>query len=260
MPQLGPCVRVHRQRFAYRFGVPIACVLLLALATLIVLAIHVFLPEQFDDEYRRKAWIIAVGAPIVCAVMMAAWVRTRGLVVRRHEHGFVIEKRLHVEVVRWDEIAAVWRSIFTGPFPAGTAPKSGYTVTTTAGRRVELPGTLARVRELGTAIEAEVTRRTLAAARAAVAGGALLEFGAYQVGRDEITFRTTSLGNMMLGRISHEQLTRVERVKWSDISEVRAERHWLRLKRPGARWDVYIGWNAVPNVPVLEQLVGDAMR
>jgi hypothetical protein len=80
-----------------------------------------------------------------------------------------------------------------------------------------------RVRELGAAIEAEVRRRTLAGARAAIAGGAMLDFGPYQLVRDEIAFQSASRSNMMLGRVSHEQLTKIERVEWTDISGVRVD-------------------------------------
>lgn len=254
---LGPLLRVHRQRFAYRFGLPLACVGIMALAGALVAAIH-YLPEQFDAEYRDKAHLILWIAPIVCAVLLAAWVKSRKLVVELHAHGVAIVRGDVTEAVRWDEITDVYRAVFTGPFPAGDDCKPGLQLITARGQRIAIPKTIERRSALGDAIEHEVTQRLLPQARATIAAGGEIPFGAYALSRAGISFRSAPILRAMTGSVSADQLDRHEHVPWQAISKVRRETHWIRLVRPGARFDVYVAFNAIPNVPIAIRLIEDA--
>jgi len=253
---MGPVLGVHRQKFGYRYGIPLACVGLMAFAGLLVAAIH-YMPEQFDAEYQNKAYLIMVAAPIVCAVLLAKWRKTRGTVVRLHEQGFELDHGGRTEAARFDQITEVWRSHFDGPFPAGGDAKPGYQITTEAGARIRIPKTIAGMDTLGAKLEDEVARRHLPAARAAIAAGQTIPLGAYSFTRDAISFRTTSTLQAIAGNLSADQLTKTETVPWSALTDVRLDTHWVRLKRPGGT-DVYVAFNAIPNVPIVMRLIEDA--
>jgi len=256
---LGALVRVHRQRFLYRFGLPVACVGIVAFAAALVLAIH-YMPEQFDQETRDKSMLIVFGAPIVCVVLLVTWRKQRGAHVRVHEQGIAIVTGPHVDEVRWDEITEVWRSLFDGPFPAGNDAKPGYQLHTSGGKRLALPKNLEKLAELGGEIERIVAQRQLPLALAALAAGGEVPLGAYAISRAGIAFRSTSMLNAMLGNTSADQLKARESVPWQEITEVKNEAHWIRLRRPGAKLDVYVGYNAVPNLPVVAQLIEECRR
>ena len=255
---LGALVRVHRQRFAYRFGLPLACIGIMTVASTLVAAIH-YMPEQFDAEYRDKSMLIMFAAPIVCAVLLATWRRQRATIVRVHEHGIAIEHAGRVDEVRWDHIVEVWRSVFAGPFPAGTDAKPGYQLHTAQGKRLALPKTLEKLNALGAEIERIVAQRQLPLAQAALAAGGEVPLGAYSISRAAISFRTTSMLNAIMGNLSADQLTARERVAWQDITDVVHDAHWIRLRRSGAN-DVYVGYNAVPNVPIVVRLIEECRR
>ena len=256
---LGAVVRVHRQRFAYRFGLPLACLGIMAVASALVAAIH-YMPEQFDAEYRDKAMLIMFAAPIVCALLLATWRRQRGSVVRVHEHGIAVQHAGRVDEARWDDIVEVWRSVFTGPFPAGNDAKPGYQLHTAQGKRLALPKTLEKLKDLGGEIERIVAMRQLPIAQAALAAGGEVPLGAYSISRAGIAFRSTSMLNAMLGNVSADQLTACEQVPWQDITDVAHEAQWIRLRRPGAKFDIYVGYNGVPNVPIVAQLIEECRR
>ncbi len=254
---MGPVVRVHRQRFAYRYGIPLACVGLMAFASLLVAAIH-YMPEQFDTEYQNKAYLIMVAAPIVCAVLLATWRKTRTTVVRLHEQGFELDHGGRTEAARFDQILEVYRSHFEGPFPAGNDAKPGYQIVTEAGARIRIPKTIAHLTQLGATIEDEVARRHLPDARAALAAGQSVPFGAYTITPTGIAYRSTSILKAITGNVNANTLDDAEHVPWSAITDVRLETHWVRLKRPGATIDIYVGFNAIPNVPIALRLIEDA--
>lgn len=256
---LGAVVRVHRQRFAYRFGLPLACIGIMAVASALVAAIH-YMPEQFDAEYRDKSMLIMFAAPIVCAILLATWRRQRATLVRVHEHGIAVEHAGRVDEARWDDLVEVWRSVFAGPFPAGNDAKPGYQLHTAQGKRIALPKTLERLLHLGSEIERIVAQRQLPIAQAALAAGGEVPLGAYSISRAGIAFRSTSLLNAMLGNVSADQLTSREQVPWQDITDVAHEAQWIRLRRPGAKFDIYVAYNGVPNVPIVAQLIEDCRR
>lgn len=254
---LGAVVRVHRQRFAYRFGIPLACIGIMAVAISLVAAIY-YMPEQFDTEYRDKSMLIMFAAPIVCAVLLATWRRQRATVVRIHEQGLAIVHAGRVDEARWDDLVEVWRSVFIGPFPAGSDAKPGYQLHTAQGQRIALPKTLEKLATLGSQLERTVAERQLPIARATLASGGEIPLGAYSISRAGIAFRTTSTLNAMMGNVSADQLTAREQVPWQDITDVVHDAQWIRLRRRGA--DVYVGYNAVPNVPVVAQLIDECRR
>lgn len=254
---LGPLVRRHRQRFAYRFGLPLACVGIMAVASALIAAIH-YMPEQFDAEYRGKANLLMVIAPIVCAVLLATWRRSRAIVVDFHQHGVAVVRGDQVEAVRWSELTEVWRSVFTGPFPAGDDAKPGLQLTTADGRRIVIPKTVERLGALGAALEHEVTQRLLPAARATIAAGGEVPLGPYAISRAGISFRSAPILRAMTGKVSADELNRREQVAWQDITKVTRDNHWIRLVRPGARFDIYVAFNAIPNVPIVMRLIEDA--
>ncbi|MEO7095020.1 MAG: DUF6585 family protein [Polyangiales bacterium] len=256
---LGPVIRVYRQRFAYRFGLPLACLGLMAFAIAMVAAIH-YMPEQFDAEYRDKSMLIMFAAPIVCAVLLVTWRRQRGTAVRVHEHGIAVEQAGRVDEARWDDIVEVWRSVFAGPFPAGNDAKPGYQLHTVQGTRLALPKTLEKLAALGGEIERRVAQRLLPLAQAHLAAGGELPLGAYALSRAGIAFRSTSMLNAMMGNLSADQLTTREQVPWQDITDITHDAQWIRLRRPGAKLDVYVGYNAVPNVPVVAHLIDECRR
>ena len=242
----------YPQRFAYRFGLPLLSLGLTTFCVMGYLAVHVFMPEQFDAEYDDKSTLLLVIGPIIAVVMMVTWVKTRGLLTHLHRDGLRVVRRDRVETARWDEIAEVWRSIFSGPFPAGsTPPDKGHLAITTDGRRIALPGSIARGSELASTLDSEVARRLLPTVSSRIAAGESVTFGGWELSKSGIAVRTTSTMNMMLGKVSHENLTDVAFIPWSEVTQVLVEANGLRLRRPSGRNDLYMPWTSIPNVGVL---------
>jgi hypothetical protein len=193
-------------------------------------------------------------------VLLATWRRQRGSLVRVHEHGIAVEHAGRIDEARWDDIVEVWRSVFAGPFPAGTDAKPGYQLHTAQGKRLVLPKTLEKLADLGDQIERTVAKRQLPIAQATLAAGGEVPLGAYTISRAAMAFRSTSMLSAMMGNVSADQLTAHERVPWQDIADVIYEAQWIRLRRPGARFDIYVGYNAVPNVPIVGLLIEECRR
>ena len=255
---LGLLVRVHRQSFVHRFGLPVACVAVLAGELGLFVWIYLLAPTAFAGEPSGKEQFLLIAAPVVCAGLLVAWFKSRGRTVALHEDGLATTDGMGTKSVRWDEVAAVWRSIFEGPFPSGSAaPERGYLLIMHDGRRIALPGTLAGAVRLGSHVEQQVAARVMPEALARFAAGEALEFGAYILSRDEIAVRTASMTTLMLGNFSAADLDELEHTPWSAITRVELDANFIRLKRVRGQ-DIYIGWNGAPNVPVLLRLLQGA--
>ena len=179
--------------------------------------------------------------------------RNRNLRVYVHEQGVVYLKRNGNEVIRWDQIAAVWHKVKKRTSTTSTRnPSTGYTTTSTSttiyhsyivqradGAKVVFDGTFSRLRELGQTIEQGSARYLLPRAIAAFNAGQPVVFGKMYV-----NFSGVSDGKKTL--------------PWSELKSIKVDENngTIAIRKQG-KW---LNWSNLslsetPNILVFEALV-----
>ncbi len=250
----GPLESHHGRAWTRLVGLPLLA-LLLALGRGGLTLVLRYVPEV-DPEAASKAWFLMIAAGVGSVVVLWRWWREIGLGVDVHERGLVFHRRGTARGCAWDEIAEVWPVVFDGMLP-GRDQKPGTLVVTRTGERLALGKSLAGWRKLGDRVRAETLRRWLPGVLARFDAGEPVHFGNYAVSRQGITIQTAGTAQLLLGAAlgGGAGPLQATTLPWSAFSQMRPERQWLRLVRPGLTIDWYVPYNAMPNSHLLLALL-----
>ena len=251
----GPLESHHGRAWTRLAGLPLLA-LLLALVGGGLMLVARYVPD-IDREAADKSWFLMLAAGLGAAVLLWRWWREIGLGVDVHERGFVLHRRGTARGCAWDDIAEVWPVVFDGALP-GRDQKPGTLVVTRTGERLPLGKSLAGWRKLGDRVRTETLRRWLPAVVARFDAGEPVHFGPYAVSRQGVTMQFASGTQLMFSAAlgtGAAGATQATTLPWSAFSEMRPERHWLRLVRPGLTLDWYLPYNAMPNSHLLLALL-----
>jgi hypothetical protein len=262
---LGALQVVHKRSVVNAVAPLVLAFLLPAAAAAMVYAVLRFVPAS-NREPLDKAWFLLLAAPVASLVILWSWFGNLGLRVEVHEHGLVLHRRGRAQACRWDDIVELWTAPFEGTSPVARQATTGYTIRTRAGTNLQFTAAVAGLERLADRVREETYRRKMPWALSQFQAGGQVSFGMYVVSRHglSVTAPQVSIGALMLsgGAVGATGATQTTTVPWSEFSEIRPEKQWIRLVRPGLAIDWYVVYRAVPNVHVLlallQQVAADA--
>lgn len=234
---LGPLKSQHPYKGAGKWGGLIfGGLCFLAAPALTLLAIY--LGYDAYNRYGVARVDNAVIPPLIFAgiafllgalVLWNAW-NNWPLAVNLYEDGFAYNDRKGLQQVRWDQIEAVWQAI-TKHYRNGiyTGTTHVYTVKTTDGRKLALDDRLAKVEDLGKAVQSGSIKAVWPKYSAALQAGQRLTFGPLAIDNSGIYSGNKSL-------------------RWDEIQNVKLAQGNLSIKKKEGGW---FSWAsaAVPQIP-----------
>ncbi len=183
---------------------------------------------------------------LIATTIFTIWyfVTNSSLKVYIFTEGLIRAQRSKMDVMRWENVEAVWEKIvryrYRGLITLYTAYK--YTVRRSDGTQFKFGSALKNTKQLGITIQQEVTRRQLPKAIATYESGSPANFGPLSVSMQGIS------KNGVL-------------VPWNQIGPVNFKRGWLIISRQGSLLAASrTSCSAVPNLEVFLQLVEHARR
>lgn len=248
--QLGPLVATYQTQVTRAgklvfWGVGLLCLLLVGI--LVGTGIWLILPDINMPFFSPFLVVLTFSFPIVALVLMffGLWwqfrVHTllatpirRKIVVSLYERGFVYHEGRKLQAVTWEQIRFVERLAL----PRKKMPRRYYKLILKDAAEITLPIIIARLQELGEAIESEMTQRLLP--------GVLADYDAHK----PVVFLGFCLNQDGVSK-SDESLL------WSQVEQVNLAKEKLTIKEKGVAKD----WLSMPaaqvrNMCVLEALLG----
>lgn len=174
--------------------------------------------------------------PIVMIVYVPFGIAQSNLRVYTFINGLVRAKGGQVDVVRWDQVEAVWQNIFR----MYATTNHTYTVRRGDGATFKFSSVLRKIAHLGQTVQQAVTRVLLPRAIAAYNAGNAIPFGTLSVSVQGIT---------------HARETLV----WNQVQGVEVKRGYVLVKKAGkSRTWVRLRVSTIPNFFVFMGLVNYA--
>ncbi|BCL80438.1 hypothetical protein ccbrp13_29030 [Ktedonobacteria bacterium brp13] len=245
VPQLPPAI--YQQAASYQLGAPLQVykpnawsVYVLPVAALLIVLLPLLGLPSDGPASAILAFLILI---IVLIIAIIGFISGFNLKVYTFAEGLVRAKGSKIDVIRWDQVEAVWQKIIKHRrygIPIYTSYL--YTVRRRDGTTFKFTGSLQAIKYLGETIQQEVTRRQLPLAIAAYNSGAPVSFEPFVVDKQGI---------------SHNRVP----IPWHQIDRVGLNRGWVLVYMMGSmlgRFRTRV-WR-VPNLMVFMQLADYARK
>jgi len=222
MYQLGEMRQIYKPTFTNPFtiiGMVIGTIILDIIALVVIANLTGYI------------YYILIVIPIVAIIYAIYGLLTFNLKVYVFTYGFVGAKGSAIDVVRWDQIEAVWERIMRSRYGL----RYTYTVRRGDGKIFKYGNVLKGIANLGSTIQQEVTRIQLPRAIAAFKAGQQIPFGPINVA--------------MQGVNNGKEI-----IPWNQIGSITIKRGVLAAQIGGR----FLRWSSVKarNVPNLGVLIG----
>lgn len=208
---------------------------LLFFAGMALLITFVYIPFAISNNLSIPVLLVLLGVTGYTIYYLAAHFNVKVYVF---SEGLIRAKGRQGDVMRWEQIEAVWEKIVR--YRRSLIPfykTYTYTVRRGDGAQFKFPSALKGNKLLGQTLQQEVTRRLLPRVIAAYDGGSPVNFGPL----------TVSAQGISKGPLS---------VPWSQVGQVDFRRGWMLVRRQGSLLATCrTRASSIPNLQVFVQLV-----